>query len=141
MRSLDEVAAFEQALVELAQQPNNKDLPDLHLVFDDACQHPEVMFGLIHFLESFDLQEQLQAFIQVVPSLIKRAAEWTYTLHTRIANDAIAHATFEEMLQSLDAKGSSVYQLLAEVAAKQSPSTTTSTGSETVPAATVAPLI
>lgn len=106
MRSPSEVAAFEQALTELAQQPNNKDLPDLHLVFDDACQHPEVMFGLIHYLESFDLQEQLQAFIQVVPSLVKRAAEWTYTLDTRIVNDATAHATCEEMLQSMDAQGS-----------------------------------
>lgn len=37
MRSPDEVAAFEQALAELAQHPSNEYLPDLHLILDDLC--------------------------------------------------------------------------------------------------------
>jgi hypothetical protein len=100
--SPDEVAAFEHALAELTQNPNPDDLPKLHLTLNDACQQPEVMFSLVHFLESFDLQEQLQAFIQVLPDLVKRAAEWTTILHTRIMNDAIAQAAFEELVRSMD---------------------------------------
>lgn len=102
MRSPDEVASFEQALTELAKNPASVDLPRLHLILDDACQQPEVMFGLVHFLESFELHEQLQAFIQVLPSLGKHAAEWTAILHSRIMNDAIARSAFEEKVRSLN---------------------------------------
>jgi hypothetical protein len=101
IRSLHEAMLFEQILAELAQNPDPADLPSLHLILDDGCEQPEVMFSLVHFLESFDLQAQLQAFIQVLPDLVKRSAEWTTVLYSRIMNDAIAQATFEEALRSL----------------------------------------
>jgi hypothetical protein len=104
LRSPDEVTIFEQTLAELAQNPDPGDLPSLHLILDDACEQPEVMFSLVHFLESFDVQSQLQAFIQVLPDLVKRAAEWTVILHSRIMNDAIALSVFEEKMQSIDAQ-------------------------------------
>ncbi|MBD1844055.1 hypothetical protein H6F89_11715 [Cyanobacteria bacterium FACHB-63] len=96
MRSSDEAACFEQILEQLAQSPNPSDLPRLHLIFDDACEHPEVMFSLVHFLESFEVQQQVDAFIQVMPEMMKRAAEWTAILHSRIMNDEIARSVFEE---------------------------------------------
>ncbi|HEY9740688.1 MAG TPA: Imm30 family immunity protein [Coleofasciculaceae cyanobacterium] len=56
-------------------------MPELHLVLDDECEHHKVMYGLIHFLESFDEKEQLQALIDVAPKLIVRAPDWSKTLH------------------------------------------------------------
>ncbi|BAU13445.1 hypothetical protein LEP3755_39840 [Leptolyngbya sp. NIES-3755] len=96
MRSTDEVACFEQTLEQLAQYPDAADLPRLHLIFDDACEHPEVMFSLVHFLESFDVQQQVEAFVQVMPKMVNRAAEWTAILHSRMMNDEIARSVFEE---------------------------------------------
>lgn len=126
LRSPDEVAAFEQALAELAQNPNPDDLPKLHLILDDACQQPEVMFSLVHLLESFDLQAQLQVFIQLLPDLVKRAAEWTTILHTRIMNDAIAQAAFEELMRSMDVQEQEqIRQLLSSASAKVSASQVT----------------
>jgi len=101
MRSPDEVSLFEQTLEKLAQNPDSADLPSLHLILDDACEQPEVMFSLVHFLESFDVQEQVQAFIQVMPDLVKRAAEWTAILHSRIMNDDVARSVFEEKVRSM----------------------------------------
>jgi hypothetical protein len=98
LRSADEVARFEQTLEQLAQNPNPADLPRLHLILDDACEQPEVMFSLVHFLESFDVQAQVQAFVQVMPDLAQRSAEWTAILHSRIMNDPIAQAVFEEQM-------------------------------------------
>jgi hypothetical protein len=89
LRSVDEVARFEQTLEQLAENPDPADLPGLHLVLDDACEQPEVMFSLVHFLESFEVQAQVQAFIQVMPDLVQRAAEWAEILHSRLMNDAI----------------------------------------------------
>ncbi|NJM44804.1 MAG: hypothetical protein HC860_00500 [Alkalinema sp. RU_4_3] len=99
MRSPHEVTLFEQTLEQLAQSPDPADLSRLHLVLDDACEQPEVMFSLVHFLESFEVQEQVQAFIQVMPALAERAAEWSEILQSRIMNDAIARASFEEKMQ------------------------------------------
>lgn len=121
MRSPDEVAAFEQALAELAYNPNPTDLPDLHLRLDDNCQQPEVMFSLVHFLESFDMQEQFQAFIEVMPGMVERATGWTAIIYSRIINDATAQKTFEEILQLMDVqKRDEIEQLLSSVLAKQS---------------------
>ncbi|NJK27494.1 MAG: hypothetical protein HC925_01510 [Coleofasciculaceae cyanobacterium SM2_3_26] len=47
-------------------------------------------------MESFDVEAQVQAFIQVMPKLMERSPEWTAILHSRIANDAIARSVFEE---------------------------------------------
>jgi hypothetical protein len=102
LRSADEVARFEQTLEALAAHPDPADLPGLHLILDDACEQPEVMFGLVHFLESFEVQAQVKAFIQVMPDLEQRASEWTEILHSRMMNDAIARDIFEEKSRSHD---------------------------------------
>jgi len=101
LRSSHEVALFEQTLEKLAQKPDPADLPSLHLILDDASEQPEVMFSLVHFLESFDVKAQVQAFIQVMPDLVKRAAEWTAILHSRMMNDDVARSAFEEGVRSI----------------------------------------
>ncbi len=99
MRSDDEIAAFENALAELANNPKSEYLPELHLVLDDQCQHEEVMFSLVHFLESFDVKEQLQAFLHVLPKLLDSAPEWTRIIHTRILNDELTSALYHNTVQ------------------------------------------
>ncbi len=122
MRSRAEVIAFEDAMAELAKNPKNEYLPELHLVLDDECEHHEVMYGLIHFLESFDAKEQFQAFIDVVPRLILRAPNWTKTLLYGILNDDPSRALYKEVLQSANSENREVvYQLLKEIAANESP--------------------
>lgn len=51
LQSPNEVACFEQTLEKLAQNSDSADLPLLRLILDDACEQPEVMFSLVHFLE------------------------------------------------------------------------------------------
>ncbi len=119
LRSPDEVARFEQTLEKLAQNPDPKDLPSLHLILDDACEQPEVMFSLVHFLGSFEVQEQVRSFIQVMPDLVKRAAEWTAILHSRMMNDEVARSVFEEEMQAINnQKQSEIHQLLSLASTK-----------------------
>jgi hypothetical protein len=119
LRSPDEVALFEQTLEKLAQNSDLVDLPRLHLILDDACEQPEVLFSLVHFLESFEVQKQVQAFIQVMPDLVKRAAEWMTILHSRIMNDEVARSVFEAEMRSMkDQKQDEIYQLLLLVSTK-----------------------
>ncbi|WP_293354357.1 MULTISPECIES: Imm30 family immunity protein [unclassified Microcoleus] len=117
MRSPDEVTAFENALASLADRPQDEDLPDLHLILDDRCEQPEVMFGLIHFLESFDVSAQIQAFVTVVPQLMLVASEWTRILHSHILNDGDACRLYRDTLHSLNSQEPNfVRQLLEESA-------------------------
>jgi hypothetical protein len=122
MRSRAEVIAFEEAMAELAKHPKNEDLRSLHLVLDDQCEHHEVMYGLIHFLDYFDLKERLQAFIDVVPKIIDTASEWIEILHYRILNDDSARALYKEILHSANPESRDIVcQLLKEIAANESP--------------------
>lgn len=122
MRSRAEVIAFEEAMAELAKNPKNEYLPELYLVLDDECEHYEVMYGLIHFLESFDAKEQLQAFIDVAPKLILHASNWTKTLLYGILNDEPSRALYKELLHSANSESRDVvYQLLTEIVANESP--------------------
>lgn len=117
MRSPDEVTAFENALASLANYPQDEDLQNLHLILDDRCEQPEVMFGLIHFLESFDVSAQIQAFVTVVPQLMLVGSEWTRILHSRILNDDDACFLYQDILHSLNSQEPNfVRQLLEESA-------------------------
>ncbi|MGB3513645.1 MAG: Imm30 family immunity protein [Microcoleaceae cyanobacterium] len=86
-----------------------------HLIFDDKCQHPEVMFGLVHFLESIEVEKQLEAFMKVIPQLMIDAPEWTRVLHERILNDKLACDTYQKLLQTVNRQlPHFIYYLLEE---------------------------
>ncbi|MEH2411260.1 Imm30 family immunity protein [Nostoc sp.] len=87
MQTQQQVTDFENALAEIANNPEQQNLSAYHLILDGQCQQPEVMFSLIDFLESFDIEEQIAAFIKVVPQLMINAPEWTKIIHDRILND------------------------------------------------------
>jgi hypothetical protein len=100
MQTQQQVTNFENALAEIADNPDEHNLSAYHLVLDDQCQQPEVMFSLIHFLESFDIEEQIAAFIKVVPQLMINAPEWTRIIHDRILNDDSACKVYNQLLHS-----------------------------------------
>ncbi|YAF97354.1 MAG: Imm30 family immunity protein [Nodularia sp. CChRGM 3473] len=100
MKTEEQVAQFEQALSEIIDNPDEENLCAYHLILDDQCQHPEVMFGLIHFLESFDIEKQITAFIKTVPQLMINAPEWTRIIHNRILNDELACQIYYKLLHS-----------------------------------------
>ncbi|MEH2316384.1 Imm30 family immunity protein [Nostoc sp.] len=100
MQTQQQVTDFENALAEIADNPDEQNLSAYHLILDDQCQQPEVMFSLIHFLESFDIEEQIAAFIKVVPQLMINAPEWTKIIHDRILNDDSACQVYQKLLHS-----------------------------------------
>ncbi|NER07787.1 MAG: hypothetical protein F6K17_37100, partial [Okeania sp. SIO3C4] len=99
MKTPQEINIFEETLEKIAKHPNNDNLKDLHLILDDNCEHPEIMFSLVHFLEDFDLQKQIQAFIEVIPQLMNTAPEWAKIIHYRIINDESACKLYQHSLE------------------------------------------
>ncbi|MEH2237529.1 Imm30 family immunity protein [Nostoc sp.] len=115
MQTQQQVTDFENALAEIADNPDQQNLSAYHLILDDQCQQPEVMFSLIHFLESFDIEEQIGAFIKVVPQLMINAPEWTKIIHDRILNDDSACQVYQKILHSANLNTPHfLYHLLGE---------------------------
>ncbi|ODV36793.1 hypothetical protein BFG60_3640 [Microcystis aeruginosa NIES-98] len=115
MKTPQEINLFEETLKKLAKYPDDKDLKDLHLILDDNCEHPEIMFSLLHFLEDFEPQQQIQAFIEVIPQLMITAPEWTKIIHYRIINDESAVKIYQNSLELANQKTPHfLYQLLLE---------------------------
>lgn len=115
MKTPQEINLFEETLEKIAEHPNDESLKDLHLILDDNCEHPEIMFSLVHFLEDFELQKQIQAFIEVIPQLIITAPEWTKTIHDRMINDESACKLYQNSLELANQKTPHfLYQLLLE---------------------------
>ena len=122
MRSDEEAMNFDFALAELAVHRNREYLPTLYLVFDDRCEQHEVMYGLIHFLESFELKDQLQAFIDAIDRMIVNAKEWTMILLYGILNQDLSRNSYSEILHSTQSHNRELCtNLLQEIAANESP--------------------
>lgn len=122
MRSDEEAMNFDLALAELALHPNREYLPALYLVLDDRCEQHEVMYGLIHFLESFEIPDQLQAFIDAIDRMIVNAKEWTMILLYGIINQDLSRNLYSEMLHSTNSQNRDLCTtLLQEIAANESP--------------------
>ncbi|MDJ0659274.1 MAG: Imm30 family immunity protein [Crocosphaera sp.] len=115
MKTPEEVIIFEETLEKIAEDPHDEYLKDLHLILDDNCEQADLMFGLVHFLESFELQKQIEAFIAVIPQLMITAPEWTKIIHYRIINDELACKTYQKSLELANEKTPHfLYQLLNE---------------------------
>jgi hypothetical protein len=119
MRSKEEIFAFDNALTELAENFQGTDLQELHLILDDNCEQPEVMWGLVHYLESFDAKEQLQALLNIIPQLVISAPEWTEIVHYRIFNDEPTRFLYQDMLVAADSNTQQIgSKILSDIAQK-----------------------
>jgi Immunity protein 30 len=119
MRSREEVLAFDNALTELAHNTTDVDLEELLSVLDDNCEHEEVMWGVVHFLESFDSRKQLLALLNVVQKLAVSAPAWTEIIHYRIFNDEPTRFFYQDMLRSSDLNTQQVVtKILEDIARK-----------------------
>ncbi len=115
LKTPQEIKLFEETLEKIAKYPKDDNLKELHLILDDNCEHPDVMFSLVHFLEDFDLQKQIPAFIEVIPQLMITAPEWTKIIHYRIMNDESACKLYHNTLELANQKTPHfLYQLLLE---------------------------
>ncbi|MEC4882861.1 MAG: Imm30 family immunity protein [Scytonema sp. PMC 1070.18] len=115
LKTPQEINLFEETLEKIAKHPNDDNLKDLYLILDDNCEHHEIMFSLVHFLEDFDIQKQIQTFIEVIPQLMITAPEWTKIIHYRIINDESACKLYQNSLELANQKTPHfLYQLLLE---------------------------
>jgi len=108
---------FNEALRSL-EWPIEKDkLIQLHKVFYDDTKSVDVLWNLVHALESFPKKDQIDAFLCAIPEMGKDAEEWVEILLTRILNDDECADIFKRTLkESGNQAQSEVRKYLSEIA-------------------------
>jgi hypothetical protein len=90
LRNQQEISEFENAISIILNLKDLNHIRNLCLGFDDSTENDEVMFGLIHAIESYDnvfsSEQSLKKLSESLPYMIPHAKEWAKTLHKRILN-------------------------------------------------------
>jgi hypothetical protein len=77
-------------------------IPGLSAGFDDRTEDHEVMFGLVHGIESFRGAAATKEFILSIPSMLPQAREWAKTMTTRKLNNEGSRKEYIQVLQQMD---------------------------------------
>lgn len=81
-----DVERFEATLHQIAQLRDPRSIGLLIPFFDDDCQFPEVMFSIIHIIESFDHEVYVKEILRSLPSFWQRSPYWASVAHVAILN-------------------------------------------------------
>lgn len=120
LRSQEEVSKFEQAISGILDLKDLNHIRNLCMGFHDATEHDEIMFGLIHAIESYDdlfgSEQSLKELAQSLPLMIPHAKEWAKTLHKRILNHDPSRKIYSKVISKGEINNKNiVLQLLNEI--------------------------
>ncbi|APM39140.1 Imm30 family immunity protein [Clostridium kluyveri] len=106
LKTEEEIRNFEQAVENIISMKDVNNIKYLCLGFDDSTEHDEVMFGLIHAIESYDkmfgAEEALAKLAEAIPDMYPHAKEWVKVLHKRILNDAPSRKIYVKVISNSD---------------------------------------
>lgn len=100
LRNNHEIEKYEQSIEQLI---NHNKLEELYLGFDDNAEDDEVMFGLVHAIESFyeevGEEEYFFIFINQIKMIYRESKEWIKLMTVRILNDIESRNEFIKIFQ------------------------------------------
>lgn len=100
LRNNHEIEKYEQSIEQLI---NHNKLEELYLGFDDNTEDDEVMFGLVHAIESFceevGKEDYFFIFINQIKMIYIESKEWIKLMTVRILNDIESRNEFIKIFQ------------------------------------------
>lgn len=87
LRTELECEQFDLALEGLAGDTEDVVIHQIFKVFDDDTEQEEIMFSLVHFVESLQMEMYLTQLLESLPDMMEHARNWAIVLNTRILND------------------------------------------------------
>ncbi|WP_046214902.1 Imm30 family immunity protein [Paenibacillus wulumuqiensis] len=101
LETQEECEEFDQ-LLEILDNEQNFDLKDLFMVFDENTLEEEVMFGLVHYVESFEAEDYLRSLLDSLINIPSHSIYWIEILLKRILNNDEYKKTLISILGSQD---------------------------------------
>ena len=114
-----QIATFEECLNQLTDDFKEDDIVELCQILDDNTMEYEVMFGVIHLLETFSSEEAFASTIVGIVKIKNHSPIWAKTITYRCLNDAFSIEMINKILPTLhkEIKGG-FYDLLSEIKAE-----------------------
>ena len=102
METFEDVQEFEKQIWALVETKDPYILEKLMDLFDDECDHPEVMYGLIHAMETYPDDIYIVGILKKLPDGLKNYHEWYKRLIYRLLNEDICLKLFRQHMHLAD---------------------------------------
>ncbi|MCU4766528.1 Imm30 family immunity protein [Bacillus toyonensis] len=102
LKNQSECEEFDSVLENLADCDDEKLIKELCIVFEDETQEVEVMFGLVHFIEDFEMEKYLTEMPKALPKMVENAKEWAMLLNIRILNNDLYRSEYAKILVGMN---------------------------------------
>ena len=114
-----QISAFEECLNQLADDFKEDDIIELCQILDDDTMEFEVMFGVIHLLETLSSEEAFVSTIQGIHKIKKHSPIWAKTITYRCLNDEFSIEMINKILPTLHKEiKDGFYDLLSDIKAE-----------------------
>lgn len=119
LKDVDEIAIFEESLNELKDNFNEDDIVKLFEVLDDKTENTEVMFGVIHLIETLSSEQAFFNTIEGIVKLKKYSPEWAKIIVYRCLNDLFSIEMLKKIIPNLNSEmRTEMCDLLMEIKAE-----------------------
>lgn len=102
LKNSNEIAIFEDNLTKLAETFNENDIIELCQILDNKTDDSEVMFGIIHLLETLSTEQALINTVIGVVKMKSMSPEWANIIIYRCLNDEYCVGMIREIYVTLD---------------------------------------
>lgn len=100
--TLEDAKIFDEGVWDLIKTENLVIITSLIELFDDDNEHPEVMFSLVHALESLSDDLYFRAILDIILKEQKNGLGWLKVLIFRILNDSKSFIVFKEKIGTIN---------------------------------------
>ena len=80
------IASFEKGISQWAELKTHEVFNSLIELFDDACMFPELMYGLVHALETYPDEIYVRGILRNISEMLKKSPFWLDVLVNRLLN-------------------------------------------------------
>ena len=116
-RTEEDVYKFDEIISCISESQDPKYIPLLMEILDDNTNFPEVMYNVVHALESYPDDIHAKAIITSTPFMLKHAPQWLFTLTYATLNNPSSLEFFRKNMHLISQE--SMIQLL-DLVAKES---------------------
>ena len=112
LRTDNEIKTFEENLELLSETFDEGDIVELCSVFDDNTEHSEVMFGMVHLLETLSSEEVFENTVKGLIKMSETSPEWTDIIVGRCLNDKYSVQMINRVKNRLDEQSAEKFKEL-----------------------------
>jgi hypothetical protein len=101
-QNYDDFSVFSEGVMKLAEKQNEETFQNLIGLFNDETRYPEVMFNLVHALESYPDELYVTLVLKFLDNISNSYKGWYARLVIRILNEDKCKQIFLRKLKGLD---------------------------------------